>query len=53
MPTSARKRKTRRNRNATRSRRPRLEALEQRMLLATIQGTVFEDLNGDGVQDAG
>ncbi len=33
-----------------RNRRPLLETLEPRMLLATIQGTLFEDLNGDGVR---
>ena len=38
-----------------RRRQLRLETLEQRNLLTTgsISGTVFEDLNGNGVQDAG
>src|SRR5262245_13368680 len=33
--------------------RLRLEALEDRTLLSSISGTVFNDLNGDGVLQAG
>ena len=33
--------------------RLRLEALEDRTLLSSISGTVFNDLNGDGIQQSG
>jgi hypothetical protein len=36
-----------------RSFRPRLEPLETRLTPATISGTVFQDFNINGVQDAG
>src|SRR5205807_3967822 len=36
-----------------RGRRPRLEALEDRVLPAGISGAVFHDLNADGNKDSG
>ncbi len=52
-------RQSRRNkRTGSRSRRPlrqtllRLERLEERQLLATIQGCLFEDISGNGIFDA-
>jgi protocatechuate 3,4-dioxygenase beta subunit len=38
-------------RNQRRARRLRLEPLERRNLLSTIQGYLFEDLDGNGVDD--
>ncbi len=48
VPTPRRRRPV--PRRDRRNRCPFLETLEPRMLLATIQGTLFEDLNGDGVR---
>src|SRR5262245_2797321 len=38
---------------ATRRVRPALEALEDRLLLSTVQGILYDDRAGDGARDAG
>ncbi len=53
-PSSPKSRRARRGNADSRHRKCFFKTLEvRRMLTGTISGTVFEDLNGDGIQDPG
>jgi hypothetical protein len=53
MESFRNRRDSAKSRRRIRNRAPRCERLEDRNLLATIQGVVFEDVHNDGARDTG